>query len=313
MFRSKLNLREPLGAIKFYVRLLLRKPSSLLLLITLGVIVRFMTVFVFVLSFKVFLTIIDPNVSLAVANKFIYISLGRDISASEFQLALIFTLMMMIAIQFALNKFYLRQYLSLRLIIVRWLLKKPLNDHHSMHLHICLDKYPQGFEGVVKSVEILVFYLFLLVGIFFMNFIAGLLVVIVVPLMIAIMLVKSRKEIHVQKGMQDARKKALEQESEIENVLSFANENYAFSRNGITHSEFFGGIAIVLTMSALLFFYTLSDDVTEKIAGFTALLLVFCVRFAIVYAGELSRSLGKVLQQRVIIDNILNSPFDNNS
>lgn len=312
MFRSKLNLRESFGAIKFHVRLLVREPLLLFSLITSGVLVRFMTVFVFVLIFKVFLTIIDPNVSLVVVNKFLYDILGRIISASEFQLALILTLLFMICVQFLLNKLYLRQYLNLRSAITSWLLKKNLNDHQSMHLHICLDKFPQGFEGIVKSAEILVFYFFLLIGIFFINVLAGFLVVIVVPLMIALMLIKSRKEIHVQKEMQDARRRALEHESEIETVLSLARESYAFARNGITYAEFFGGLAIVTMMSVLLFSYAIDDGISEKIAGLAALLLVFCMRFAVVYAGELSRSLGKVLQQRVIIENISNFPFDGN-
>lgn len=310
MFRSKLNTRESLGAIKFYVCLLIREPLLSMMLITTGVVVRFMTVFVFVLTFKVFLTIIDPSVSLDVVNKLIRNFLGRDISASELQFWLILALLFFICVQFAFNKIYLKQYLSLRRLIVNWLLKKDLNDHRPMHLHICLDKFPMGFEGVVKSTEILVFYLFLLIGIFIINSLAGLLVVIVVPIMIFVMLVKSRKEIHVQKEMQAARSKSLEEEGEIATVLTLASENYAFGRNGLTYTEFFGGLAIVVMMSSLLFFYSIGDGMAEKIAGLTALLLVFCIRFAIVYAGELSRSLGKVLQQRVIIESILNSPFD---
>lgn len=310
MFRSKFNTRESLGAVKFYACLLSREPLPAFLLIATGVLVRFMTVFVFVLTFKVFLTIIDPNVSLVVANTFIHDVIGRNVSATEFQLALISTLLFLIGIQFALNKIYVNQYLKLRHRIVTRLLKKPLNDHRPTHLHICLDKFPQGYEGLVKSLEILVFYFFLMIGIFFINAFAGLLVVTVVPAMIVLMLIKSRKEIHVQKEMQSARKKVLEQESEIERVLSLASENYAFGRNGLTYTEFFGGIAIVIMMSALLFFYTMDDGITDKIAGLTALLLVFCIRFAVVYAGELSRSLAKVLQQRVIVESILHSPFD---
>jgi len=306
---SKLNLQEPLKAVEFYLRILLIKKYLALAVIFIGIVVRFLSVFIFALTLKVFLTIIDPGVLLDTFNQLLYHYAGFTLNAAKFQIVLILILFSLICFQFLLNKLYLRQYLILRRHLVEWLLDRPLNDNTNMHLHICLDKFPMGFDSIIKSLEILVFYFFLLIGIFFISFLAGFLVILVVPVIILVMVVKSRKEIFVQQEMHNMRKEVTDLTSDIDTLLDLSNQHYSYARNGVTFSDFLSGAAIVVTMSLLLLIDFADAGLSENIVGFTALILVFCIRFAVTYAGELSRSLNKLLQQRIIIENVVNSPF----
>ena len=63
------------------------------------------------------------------------------------------------------------------------------------------------------------------------------------------------------------------------------------------------GVALVLLMISFL------NHDTSGLSSFTALALVFSIRFSVTYAAEFSRHVGRILQQRVVIDKVINISF----
>ncbi len=63
----------------------------------------------------------------------------------------------LMVLQFAINKLNLYLFLKLRAALLSFILMRKLNDHVLVHLNICLDKVPQGYDAVIKSSEILLF------------------------------------------------------------------------------------------------------------------------------------------------------------
>ena len=294
--------------LRFYIRLLSIMPLFSGLVIGTGVLLRFLTIAVFVLTFKVFLSIVQPDSVASIVDIISNQLINREVQISDLLVAMVSSLLLLIILQFLLNKIYLAIYLSLRTKLTQWLLPRSLSTSEEMHLHICLDKFPIGFDGIIKSCEIIVFYMFLITGIFYLNLFAGLLVLISVPFIIALILIKGRKEVHVLKDLSDYRKKIVDSDDDFLPYFSLSQESHSFSRNNIIFSQFFGGVAIVAMMCVFLFWYS-AEEGAQGAVGLTALMLVFGIRFAVVYAGELSRCLSRVLQQRVMVENIEKLPF----
>ncbi|RBP51486.1 hypothetical protein [Arenicella xantha] len=303
---SRIQFADSMQVLKFYLQLLAKRPMATLFLVFLGFLVRGLSVVVFVLIVKVFLSVIDPSSIVKVVNQFASGYGLAEINQSNLLYALVIILVVLIVAQYVLNKVYLFFFLHYRTATISGLLLSPLNDHVPMHLHICLDKVPIGYEGVIKSLEILLFYFFLFSGIFLINPLAGLLVLLLVPIMLALMLLKGRKEVFVHTEMQQCRKAVLSMDDDYLRALQLINENYMFGRNSIIYSELFGGISIVIMMIAFMLWYS---ERQFGFSGVAALFLVFGIRFAVVYAGELSRVLSRVLQQRIIVEKIQHPPI----
>ncbi len=128
--------------------------------------------------------------------------------------------------------------------------------------------------------------------------------IVIIPILLALLLLKGRKEIFIVQDMRDRRKNITSLDDDIMGVVDLANKQYQYNRNSIINSEFFGGLAIVVMMIVFSLWFK-----ADGFGGIAALGLVFSIRFAVVYAGELSRHLGRLLQQRTIMDKIVNNPF----
>lgn len=291
----------------FYLKLLNVKPFQSAIVVSLGVISRMLTVTVFVLTFKVFLSIVQPEsaefvVSLLPPNLAALIPNGSGVLYVF--LSLLFALVLA---QLLFNKLYLMTFVALRTSLMGWLFRRPLCSALSTHIHISLDKFPLGFDGVIKSCEIIIFYLFLVSVILILNVFTGLLVIACVPMMLAIIIVKGRKEIYIQKDMNESRKEISSLEDDFEAYSAYAEKKFKLGIEGTHLSQLISGLALVLIMCLFLFYQSQPEQ--QNYVGITAIALVFSIRFAIVYAGELGRSLNKVIQQRVIVENIETSPF----
>lgn len=301
------QLAEPLAILVFYCKLLRQKPFASALVILLGFIARALTVVVFVLVLKVFLSIFEPESSIKIANSFLLGMTGGEFNQSQILIGLVSILSILVLLQFAINKLNLHLFLKLRASLISFLLARQLNEHVLTHLNICLDKVLHGFDAVIKSSEIVLFYLVLLSVIFYLSPLAGVLVVVIVPLIVFIMLIKGRKEVHVQTEMQAERKKIVGLDDDMESFFQLNRQTYLYGRNSVINADFLGGLSIICLI--LVFYFMAPNNEGEGLRGLTALFLVFSVRFAIVYAGEFSRLLGRILQQRVIIDKIVIDPF----
>jgi hypothetical protein len=304
--KPSVRIKDSMMIIKFYYSLLYRKPLLSTLVIVLGFMARAVSVLVFVMTLKVFLSILDPTTVVKLLETYISKYYDSSLSVSGLLNLLVIGLAGLVIIQLALNKLYLFLFLQLRATLQKMILAKPLNEHFLTNVHVCIDKLPQGYEAVVKVSEILLFYFFLLLGIFYLSKMAGLLLLVIIPLIVLIMVVKGRKEVHVQMDIRDKRKSLVEVDSDYEGYISLNDENYLYGRNSVIYADFFGGFALVFL---ILVFLIMNPAGGDSFSGLTALFLVFSIRFAVLYAGELSRFLGKVIQQRVIVDKIATKSF----
>lgn len=108
---------------------------------------------------------------------------------------------------------------------------------------------------------------------------------------------------HVRQEMVQSRKKILSTNDDISSFVALGAETFKYARNSVTYAQFFAGLALV-SMMFLFMFMSPGDETKNHLVGLPALILVFSIRFAFLYAGELSRSLSRVLQQRVFFENI---------
>jgi len=301
------QLSQSYAILTFYFQLLKQRLLFSILVIFLGFVGRALTVVVFVLVLKVFLSILEPESSVAITNHFLLDTLGFELEQQQVLMGLVSVLSVLIMFQFLINKLNLFLFLKLRAALLSFVLESKLNNHTLTHLNICLDKIPQGFDAVVKSSEIVLFYSVLLSAIFYLSPLTGFLVLFIVPSIVFIMLIKGRKEVHVQAEMHAKRKEIKSLDDDIDAFLHLNEQTYLYGRNSLIYADLLGGLAII---SLILVFYFISPQESGSgLRGLAALFLVFSVRFAIVYAGELSRLLGRVLQQRVIIEKISLNPF----
>jgi hypothetical protein len=304
--RRSVRVNDSMMIIKFYYSLLYKKPYTSLLVIVLGFFARAVSVLVFMMTLKVFLSILDPATVVQLLDRYISVYFDISLSVSGLLNLLVVGLAALVMLQLTLNKIYVSLFLHLRAALQKVILDRRLNEDFLTHVHVCIDKFPQGYEAVVKASEILLFYFFLLLGIFYLSKLAALLLLIIVPIIVLIIVIKGRKEVHVQMDIRDKRKDLVDEDSDYDGYISLSNENYLYGRNSVIYADFFGGFALVLLI--LVFLYV-NPVVGESFSGLTALFLVFSIRFSVLYAGELSRFLGKVMQQRVIVDKIVNNPF----
>lgn len=304
---SRPQLSESLTILKFYCSLIRQKAILSIVVVFLGFVTRALTVVVFIFVLKVFLSILEPETSVKAANGFLLNFLGFELDQQQVLAGLVGVLSVLVLFQFVISKLNLHLFLRLRASLLSLILKRKLNDHVLIHLNICLDKIPQGIDAIIKSSEILFFYFILLTVIFYLSPLAGLLVLLIVPGIVIAMLLNGRKEVHVQAAMQAKRKTITTLNDDLDGFLRLNEQAYLYGRNSIIHGNLLAGLAIVCLILVFLFFAPEAER--DGLQGFTAIFLVFSVRFAIVYAGELSRLLGRVLQQRVIVERISTSLF----
>ena len=100
------------------------------------------------------------------------------------------------------------------------------------------------------------------------------------------------------------RHRVMNMEGDVKKAVILSNTQFNYIRTSAIHSELFGGGALILLMVMFFIYY---DE--QNLNSLAALALVFAVRFAINYAKELSRHVGRILQQRVIIDQVTNPVF----
>lgn len=302
-FNKTISLDGTRRVFRFYRILLALRPLSAVMLVLSGLATRVLSVGVFVLIVKVFLTILDPNSSAVVVNAFINDYFEYEVHQDVMIRAMLIGLSALLCCQYFISKFNLWLFLKTKEKIVHSVLKTPLNEHKATHIHICLDYIPMGLDGALKCIEICLFYGLLVMGIFVINPLLGMLLLIVAPLLLMILVMNGRKEVYVVREIRELRQQVNEPE-EAEEVIKLGSKQYSFIRASIINSEFFGGFAIVIMM--LLFMLWFDQSKIESIA---ALVLVFSVRFAVIYTGELSRHLGRLLQQRIILTKVSNRSY----
>lgn len=275
-------------------------------MIVTGFLLRGLSILIFVLVLRIFLNIMEPTSGLDSINGFLLEHYETQIDEKIMLTLLLGGLTSLILIQFVLGKINLWITLSTRERVLTILINNSMNDHRETHLHVSIDHIPPGYDAIIKSSEILLFYGVLLLCIFYMSPLMGMIILVAVPLVLGLLLIKGRKEVFVTQEFREVRKRYQETncEQDLEKMISLSNQSFSFPFTDMINSQFSSNMAIVLIMVCFLFFYE-----NFEYHGLAAVILVFSIRYSLVYAAELSRLLSRVLKQRTIVTKIETNPF----
>ncbi|GGZ99325.1 hypothetical protein GCM10008090_04880 [Arenicella chitinivorans] len=195
---------------------------------------------------------------------------------------------------------YVNGQVNLRLLLsVRRLLQQRgpdllLSDKKLDNRKYAMDQLPRGYDAATKLIQITLFFSLMVVALFYISPLLGGLVISTIPLLTVYLVLRQRKHVFLSKEAQAARKN-LGRLSDEEYLEPIRKQNYQFAKerqNGLV-SDMLSGFMMV----AIFFLYLMyrPDGATISIGG---IVLVFCMRFSLVYARECSVTLGRLLSQR---------------
>lgn len=304
--KTKISLEDSKKVLKLYLKILDKFRWWSLSAIFSGFLLRGISIVIFVLILRIFMNIIEPVAGLESINKLLIEYFQTTIDERTMVLSLLSVLTGLVIVQFLIGKINLYVTLTARAQLLEFCLTHPFNDHRDTHLHISIDHIPPGYDAVIKSSEILLFYAVLLICIFYMSPLMGLAVLVSVPLVLAILLLKGRKEVFVVQDFREVRKNYQSENDtdSLNSLISLSNQSFSFPTKDMINSQMTSNMAIVLIMITFMAFY---EDF--EFQGIAALLLVFSIRYSLIYAGELSRFLNRLLKQRTIVGKIHYNPF----
>jgi len=298
------DLQSTRKVLKFYGRVAIQDCFFSMAIIITGLASRILSICVFMAMVKVFLGILSPEQTLVfINNALAYFSI--PITTEEGMLnAMIIMLFVLVLLQYISSRLNLFLFTSRRHFLVKKMVSTGLNDNPKMNLHLGIDHFPSGYDGILKCGEIALFFVLLLIVIFSISFVAGMLVFLMIPPLISTLIVKSRKEVHTVKEIREHRQKFDENTGSIDTYNELLNTQYRFARKNIIYSELMGGLVIV----AIMLFFFLGNSAIE-LHDISALVLIFAIRFSVIYAGEFSRHANRLFQQRLIINQVTNPKY----
>ena len=299
--KKRLSIQDSKKVLALYKEIVIRFKWHSFWLVISGFALRAISIIIFVLILRIFMSIIEPSAGLQSINKLLLEYFGTTTTEKTMLLCLLGGLSGFILIQYMIGKLNLWLALTARRKILNFYLTHPLNEHRETHLHICIDHIPPGYDAVIKSLEILLFYIILLICIFYMSPLMGLAVLVAVPTVLGILLMKGRKEVFVVQEYRDARKtfQSDNDPNSLQKVIELSNQSFSYPYKDIINSQFSGSMAIVIIMATFMIFYD-----NFQYHGIAALLMVFSIRYSLIYAAELSRFLNRLLKQRTIIEKV---------
>ena len=263
----------------------------------LGFVSRLLSILNFALIIKIFLSMFDPDAAVELLNNFLSKLYLEPITTSNLTTYLMIILVTFIFVQFVISKINLLMFRHLRAAVISEICERSVAEPPSQRNYFLYDNYLYGFEALVRSFEILLFYLFLLIFIFSVNLMMGIAVIIFVPALVSLLVFRNRKEAFVQNAIHESREKSIEPDSDPLLPLVHYDKQLVFRINNDISAEMLGGLTIVL-----IFFLYVTNQEQFSSYGVMALLLVFSIRFAVLYAGELSRQLNIVLKLRTVLE-----------
>ena len=207
--KTRISIEGSKKVLLFYLKFLNEFKWRSFLLIFSGFLLRGISIFIFVLILKIFMTIIDPNASLETLNNFLTNNFNYTVNEDTMLLSLLGGLTGLIVFQLIIGMINLALSVGARAKLVEYCLRNPLNVHRDTHLHIAIDHIPPGYDAIIKSSEILFFYVILFICIFYMSPLMGLAVLISVPLVLVLLLIKGRKEVFITQEFRELRKNYL--------------------------------------------------------------------------------------------------------
>lgn len=215
--------------------------------------------------------------------------------------AVVVALAGMVVFQYLFNLLYTAAFIKNRMALIKDIIDKPLASNTEFHIHVCLDRIPAGYEAIIKTSEISLFYISLLIGIILVSPAIALTLVLLLVVMTFTMLLKVHTNSEVRSTAYDARYNLEESNYNLIKGMDYANFNFTTIRNSAVYSELFGGIGIVLIMLFYLLWFS-GEQLTSN--NLLSLILVLSIRFVINYTGEFSRLIGSIIEQQDILKHL---------
>ena len=292
------HLHKAFEILSFYLRLLAIRPWSNLLLVVLGFVLRGSSVVIFALPIKAFLIVLDPTTSHYFLAPMLA-NIGIENSSDDFYVKLVLIgLSIMVTTQFLLNMIYQKLFINSRTSLVQHILKEPLCSSPNYHEHATFDLIPQGFESIVKVLEIVLFYASLALLILIINWTIAVVLLILLCILVFTMLAYVDERGSVRKEAYNERQTVdITGDNPIAG-LRWADHTFNSIKRSSTYSELFGGLGMVIVM---VLYVTWLDSSAVTANGLVSLVLVLSIRFLINYTGEISRLLGSIFQQHSML------------
>jgi len=300
----KFNVQDTLKVLNFYRLIVVKDLMYSLIIVLSGLASRGLSICIFMVIVKVFLGLFSPEASLDLINQALLFVSSFQMTEQQMLSSMIGLLLLLVVLQNLFSRVNLFVFTQRRRHHIKSLIKKGLNDDMKTNYHLCLDHFPHGYDATLKCCEISLFFLLLLIIILVISPLAGLLVFLIIPLLIGVLVIKNKAEIYTVKELRECREGFNIGSEAFDEYAVLLNKQYSFGRKNIMLSDSLGGLVIVLIMLFFIF-----GETQTQLHNLSALALVFAIRFAVIYAGELSRHANRLLQQRVVINKVTNTAY----
>jgi hypothetical protein len=295
--REKIDLSNSVLLTKEYFKLLSKHPGYAISITLLGFLKRGFNILIFVSSIRILMMIIKPD-SLGASLE------GVGIQQDAFSNLLdgsiyspIILLTTLIAFQYLIGKSKVYWTCKYRSILYTKLSKENGSELNKDKLNLFLDKILPGCTALMSSLEICLFYLLFMFILLYINTLIGIFTVFAAILAVAYLVYSTKTEIF-KKSELSKLKFEKDLEPHLGNIEVLSNDIFKYSENIQTSAQLVTGFALV----AIMLLVTMLDDL--NINGFLVIFLVFALRYSMTYALELSRLIGRVLQQRTKLEPI---------
>ena len=287
--------------IDFYLSLFFQRCFKSFFIVTLGFVLRASSVTIFGLTIKTFLIVIDPKLTISLASptlKFIGLS---GFSETQFSYLVVCGLGTMILIQFFLNQLYGKMFLSTRESLLSELAQRLTYNDEAHKSHIIYDVIPHGYESMLKALEILFFYCFLLCLIAFIHPAVALILIVLLLIMVLFTVTLVKKRNRERQFFQKNRQTVSSAPDDLDKGIGLANHIFSSNRKNIVYSDLFGGVGMILVILLYLFYFS---ELPFTSNGLVPLFLALCIRFSINYTNEFSQHIGVLIDHRKSLSNL---------
>jgi len=260
-----------------------------------GFALRVVSVASFLLSIKVFLALIGFDKFYDAILLSFGDSLPIELTRDVYNQILIGVLIGSVALQFILSKGYSPLVSkTTRDIAVRYSSKADLDLRPVRSFLVTF--LQMGIEQSIKVFEIALFYL-LLLSIIFLIDLKMLFAVVVFTSLIVVYLVYTKKtDVRLSEVLSDLRAEGRDDKERVVSAINANAENTYRQLNSVLTPRVLSSMAIV-SMICLYFMLPNKDDLDSLYA----IVLIFSMRFVVIYTGELSRALSSLTRQRITI------------
>lgn len=299
--------RPSLSVIRFYLRIMAIYPVHSAAIVLTGFSDRILGIASFVLLFKTLLAIVNPLSIISVIDKInpmLPFLISTDPNIIPYILITIIAGLTIIL--FFIGKINL--FLKLRIRRELQINGPKLSVHKDIinRRQFSLDQLTIGYDSITKTIEITILFIFLIIVILISNFVLGIMILISIPILVGYLVVKQKNHLFLINTARDSRAnigKMTEQEfiTPINNI----NIQYKSEQDNLIFIHFVS--SSIMTLILLLFFIYQPEDAGVTIS---AIILIICVRFSVMYAKEASITVGRLLNQRTIIDKSENVDMD---